>query len=243
MSEISIHPSAVTLTQAVAGYIAAQSEAAIKTRGRFTIGLSGGSTPRALFTMLAQEPFRSQIDWKLVHVFWGDERCVPPLDPESNFGVAQDLLLKHVPVPTQQVHRMVGEISPEDAAQDYESLLRAEFEGDEWPHIDLLLQGMGPDGHTASLFPHTAALQANSRWVVANYVEKLDAWRITLTAPAISAARHVIFMIEGADKAEALKAVLEGPYQPENYPSQLIAPPDDGVLRWELDQEAALLLT
>lgn len=240
MSVINVHPGPDALVRAVADEVTAHAQNAIAAQGRFTIGLSGGSTPRPLFRLLASEPYRSAIDWGLVWVLWGDERCVPPDDRDSNYGMARDLLLEHVTVPPSQVVRVQGELPPQQAAQAYENALRTLFDTD-WPRIDYLLQGMGADGHTASLFPYTAALHEKTHWVVANYVEKMESWRITLSPPAINAARHITFMVAGESKAEAVKAVLEGPHQPDTYPSQMIQPVD-GSLNWELDAAAARLL-
>lgn len=241
MSEsVEVYADNTALADAVAEQIITLAWSAITARGRFSIGLSGGSTPRALFEMLAQAPYAPRLDWGRVHVFWGDERCVPPDHPDSNYRMAYEALLKHVPVPGENVYRMRGELDPAEAAGDYERVLRRFF-GDQKPRFDLLLQGMGDDGHTASLFPGTMALRERNRWVIPNYVPKLDAWRITLTVTAINAARGVIFMVSGARKAQALHDVLEGPHQPDTLPSQFVAPADAQVA-WMVDEAAASLL-
>lgn len=242
MSEIEVYPDPQSLAEAAAGHIVRIAAEAIAARGRFTIGLPGGSTPRALFTLLASPAWAGRIDWALVHVFWGDERCVPPDHPDSNYRLARETLLEHVPIPAGHVYRIPAELPPPTAAHAYEQTLRAFFgEGDPalpQPRFDLLLQGLGDDGHTASLFPGTAALHETTRWVVENYVPRLDAWRITLTAPAINAAAHVIFLVSGASKANALQAVLRGPHRPHEYPAQLIQP-RAGQVWWLADQAAA----
>lgn len=214
---------------------------AIADHGRFSVALSGGSTPRTLFELLAREPYASRIEWEHVHIFWGDERCVPPDHVDSNYRMARETLLDHVPLPSENVRRIKAERDPAQAAEEYEHVVRMFFAASAAPRFDLVLLGMGDDGHTASLFPSTQALQVTSHWVAANYVPKLDAWRVTLTAPAINAGVHVMFLVTGASKAEALYSVLHGPHQPEEYPSQLIAP-REGTLLWLVDQAAAARL-
>ena len=241
MSEsVEVYADGAALAEAVAEQIVTLAWSAITARGRFSIGLSGGSTPRGLFELLAHESYASRLDWSRVHVFWGDERCVPPDDPESNYGMAREALLKYVPLPDENVRRVRGELPPTQAADDYERALRRFFD-DQKPRFDLLLQGMGDDGHTASLFPNTKALRERNRWVIPNYVPKLDTWRITLTVTAINAARNVIFIVSGAGKAQALHDVLEGPHQPDNLPSQFFAPAN-GQVTWMVDEAAASLL-
>lgn len=212
-----------------------------RAHGVFRVALSGGSTPRAFHTLLAQPDYRDRVDWSLVEFYWGDERCVPPDDPESNYRMARETLLERVPARQEQIHRMPGEVADvEAAAAQYEQELRASFhlEGNALPRFDLIYLGMGPDGHTASLFPHTAALHVRDRLVVANYVPKLNANRITLTLPALNNAARVAFVVAGADKANALQQVLEGERDPEEYPSQSIAP-TNGTLVWICDEAAA----
>lgn len=238
MADVLIFPDDDALAREAGDRIIALSGEAIDDHGRFSIALSGGSTPRRLFALLASEPYASRIEWAHVHIFWGDERCVPPDDSESNYRMAREALLDHVPLPPENIRRIKGERDPAQAAEEYEHLLRMFFAGSALPRFDLLLQGMGADGHTASLFPGTQALHIASRWVAANYVPKLDSWRITLTAPAINAGAHIMFLVAGASKTAALRAVLRGPHQPEIYPSQLITP-YDGDLLWLVDQAAA----
>jgi len=233
------------LARKAAGYIVRIAGEAIAARGQFSIGLPGGSTPRALFKRLASPAWASRIDWARAHVFWGDERCVPPDHAESNYRLAREMLLDRVPLPPEHSHRIAGELAPAEAARRYEAELRAFFSGDErempQPRFDLLLLGMGEDGHTASLFPGTTALRETERWAVENYVPRLDSWRVTLTVPAINAAAHVLFLVSGAAKAETLRAVLHGPRQPEIYPAQLVRP-QAGRLLWLVDRAATTRL-
>jgi 6-phosphogluconolactonase len=219
--------------------------------GRFTVALSGGSTPRAMFSLLAQEPYAETVPWSSIYFFWGDERTVPPDHPDSNFRMAHETLLSQVGVPASNIFRIPADLDDKDAAaQQYEDTLTEFFLSGPGashtgtaplsavPRFDLVLLGMGPDGHTASLFPGTTALSADDRIVVSNWVEKFNTFRITLTAQTINNARNVTFVAGGADKAEVLKQVLEGPYQPETYPSQLIRP-RAGSLLWMVDEAAA----
>lgn len=203
----------------------------------FAIGLSGGSTPRALYETMARR--QSELDWKAIHLFWGDERCVPPDHPDSNYRMAYESLIQHVPIPTENVHRIRGEDDPQAAAEAYETELRA-FLG-EYPRFSLLLLGLGDDGHTASLFPGTAAIHESQKRVIAHYVEKLNAWRITLTPAAINAPHDVMFLVVGSSKASALKQVLEGEKQPDVYPAQIVNP-FLGRVYWFVDVSAASLL-
>ena len=247
MTDIRVFPDSAALAQAAAERVVSLVTDAVSARGRFSIGLSGGSTPRALYTLLASDETARRIDWGHVHVFWSDERCVAPDHSQSNYRMARETLLDQVALPKGNVHRMRGEIDPVQAADDYEQALHAFFRepvGQQHlpqPRFDLLLLGMGDDGHTASLFPGTPALREPLRWVVENRVEKLDAWRITLTPVAINAAAAVVFLVTGEDKAATLRAVLKGPRQPEKYPSQLIHP-DHGDLTWMVDAAAAAQL-
>jgi len=228
------------LFQAAADDVIHAATDAVKERGRFTIALSGGSTPLSLYTLIAANA-STGLPWDQMFFFWSDERHVPPDDPDSNFRLANESLLSKVPVPAANIFRVPAE-NPDAAAaaQAYEQTLRNFFslKPDEFPRFDLILLGMGPDGHTASLFPETAALQEKSRLVVANWVEKLKAFRITFTLPLINAARRVVFLVSGMDKAPALHEVLEGNAPPRKYPSKLVQPAD-GKLIWLLDRAAA----
>jgi 6-phosphogluconolactonase len=215
--------------------------AAIADHGRFSVALAGGSTPRRCYELLATDEYRDRPDWSQAHIFFGDERTVPPTDAESNYRMAWEAMLSRLPIPQPNVHRMRGEDDPSSAAQLYEQEMSSFFGDAQWPRFDLVLLGMGDDGHTASLFPHTLALREQRAWVVANRVEKLKTFRLTLTAPAINHARSVVFLVTGAAKAERLREVIRGPRDPERLPSQLIHPVE-GTLTWLLDKEAARLL-
>jgi 6-phosphogluconolactonase len=228
------------LFQAAAEEVIRVASEAVAKRGRFTIALSGGSTPKNLFNLIAANASAS-LPWPQIFFFWGDERHVPPTDPESNYRMAQETLLSKVPVPPGNIFRIPTENPNADAAAAaYEQTLRKFFEVDagKFPRFDLILLGMGPDGHTASLFPETAALQEKARLVVANWVEKLNTSRITLTLPVLNAARRVAFLVSGADKATVLREVLEGKGPGERYPSKLVQP-SDGKLIWFVDRAAA----
>lgn len=216
-------------------------QVAISERGRFGVALAGGSTPKRTYEILASEAYRDRVAWSQVHIFFGDERCVPPDDPQSNYRMAHEAFLSRVPIPAGNIHRLRGEIDAAEAAHLYETELRSFFAGAEWPRLDLILLGMGDDGHTASLFPGTAALQETRAWVVANWVEKFNTFRVTLTAPAINHAAHIAFLITGAGKAKRLVEIMRGAREPERLPAQLINPVA-GSLEWILDQAAAALL-
>lgn len=239
MAEIKIVPDQDALAEAAARYFVAAFQDAVRQQGRFRVALSGGSTPRRMHTLLASEPFAQQIDWSLVDVFWSDERCVPPDHPDSNYRMAHDTLLNFVPILASNIYRIPAELSPAGAAASYAKTLHTVFT--DAPRMDLLFLGMGDDGHTASLFPGTSALNEYDRWVVANYVEKLAAWRITWTAAAINAAARIAFLVAGKEKSQRLHEVLRGAYDPQNLPSQLIKP-ENGELLWLIDQAAATAL-
>ncbi len=206
--------------------------------GRFSVALSGGSTPAALYTLLAAPDFARQVDWARVHVFWGDERCVPPDHPQSNYRMAKETLLSRVPLPAENIHRIHGENDPKQAAMAYEELLRGFLKGES---LDLVLLGMGDNGHTASLFPGLPGVTEPVRWVLAQYVEVVSMWRVTLTPVVINAAHYVAFLVAGAEKADRLRDVLEGPAQVEVLPSQAIQPAT-GELWWLVDAAAAARL-
>ncbi|MFL6209166.1 MAG: 6-phosphogluconolactonase [Pyrinomonadaceae bacterium] len=213
----------------------------INARGSFSVALAGGSTPKRVYELLASDEFNPQIAWPHVHIFFGDERSVPPDHHDSNYRMAREALLTHVMLPIENVHRMVGEGDAVANARLYEDELREFFDGAHWPAFDLIMLGMGDDGHTASLFPGSRALSEEQAWVTANWVEKFDTFRITLTAPAINHARHVMFIVTGAGKADRLPEVLKGPSEPERLPSQLIKP-IDGMLEWFTDKAATAKL-
>jgi len=244
--EIRILPDAAAIAGAAAEeYVSAAREAVLAT-GRFAVALSGGSTPRVLYSLLAAEgALRAAIPWDKTYFFFGDERHVPPDSPESNFRMANETLLSRVPLRKEQVSRVRGEMpDAAEAAVDYEKTLRGFFgiSDAELPRFDLILLGMGPDGHTASLFPGTAALHVKNRLVVSNWIQELNTERITLTAPVLNNAARILFMVLGEDKAAALGAVLGGSSDPEKFPAQLIQPKSGKVL-WLVDKTAARLLS
>ena len=214
---------------------------AVETHGEFTIALSGGSTPRTLFEMLAGPHYRPQIEWARVVIFFGDERCMPPDHPESNYRMANEAMLSRVPIPGDNVYRIRGEIDPHEAAAEYEQILKEKF-GDTGG-IDVTLLGMGKDGHTASLFPGTDAVNERVRLAVPNYAEHSTtgkSWRVTMTAPFLNRSHQILVLAAGADKAERIAEVLEGPRDPQRLPIQLIDPPD-GKVTWILDVAAAAM--
>lgn len=229
------------LTRAAAEDFVARAELALRQSGRFTVALAGGSTPEATYRLLAEE-YADREFWSRTHFFFGDERTVAPEHEDSNYRMARESLLDHVS--TGSVHRMRGEAEPGAAADSYEEELR-EFFGAEreieeieaLPQLDLVMLGLGEDGHTASLFPHTQALEVRDRLVVSNEVPKLETVRLTLTVPMINAARSVVFTAAGGGKAEALKRILAPDADPRDYPARLILP-DDGELVWMVDAEA-----
>jgi 6-phosphogluconolactonase len=244
-------PTPEGLADAVARHIVARAAEAISATGRFTLALSGGSTPRAAYSRLATGDCRlatgdSRLatgdwqlatgDWRLVHILWGDERCVPPDDPRSNYRMAKEALLDRVPIPAQQIHRIRGEDDSEKAAAEYERELRALLASLE--SLDLVLLGMGEDGHTASLFPGQAAVHEAARWVVAVPAPDATMWRVTLTPAVLNAARNVTFVVSGASKAVRLQQVLQGPFIPDVLPAQAIRPLQ-GRLTWMVDEAAA----
>jgi 6-phosphogluconolactonase len=212
----------------------------------FSIALSGGSTPKTLFSLLAEdESFRTKISWNKIHFFWGDERHVPPEHLESNYGMANETMLAKADVLRENIHRVRAEApDPAEAAEEYERELQKFFRlsAGQLPVFDCVLQGLGPDGHTASLFPETDALHEQKRLVVANWVEKLQTNRITLTVPVFNNADMVVFLVSGEKKAEILKKVLEGSQGPEMLPAQLIRP-THGRLLWIVDLAAASRLS
>jgi len=237
--KVLVHEDKADLAEAAAGDFAEKAKKAIAERGRFAVALAGGSTPEAAYKILASEYGEStDLDWNRVHVFFGDERTAPPDHEDSNYRMASETLLDHVSVGS--VHRMRGELPPDEAAADYEEELRSFFGAEDPPRFDLIMLGIGGDGHTASLFPETEALEVTDRLAVANSVPKLETTRLTLTAPVINAARAVTFLVAGEDKAEALREILEGDAGPRAYPAKLVRP--DGDLTWMVDRAAARLL-
>ena len=201
MAIIKTYPDAGALARESALHFIECASEAIAARGQFAVALAGGSTPKALYETLATVEFVPRVEWEKVHVFWGDERCVAPTHQESNYRMAFDVMLRHLPIPVKQIYRMEGELEPKEAAKTYEGRLKQFFQ-QRIPRFDLVLLGMGDDGHTASLFPGTKALDETKKWVTANYVRKLSAWRLTLTARIINQAANVTFLVSGENKAE-----------------------------------------
>lgn len=236
--QLEIYPTTRLLIYAAAEQISSQLIGGAESRGRAMIALSGGSTPRAVYALLGSEPVRSQIPWEKVHLFWGDERCVPPSDPESNFRMVDEALLQRVTIPPQNVHRVKAENDPAAAAQEYEEELRQTFglNAGTMPAFDVVMLGLGDDGHTASLFPGTPALDERRKLVADVYVERLRTHRITLTFPVLNNAHHIVVLVSGKSKAGILAEVVRGNLA--SYPAQRIQPVA-GELRWLVDRDAA----
>ncbi|GLI39955.1 6-phosphogluconolactonase [Geobacter hydrogenophilus] len=227
------------LSLAAAELFATAAQSAVLDMGRFAVALAGGDTPRRTYEILAHEPFRNRVPWEKTHVFWGDERCVPAADPRNNARMAGRALLDHVPIPDGQVHPMVCGQAPQDTAKEYEALLRSYFPGD-LPYFDLILLGLGENGHTASLFPQTPVLDERRRWVADVLLADEGMCRLSLTVPVINQASRVVFLVSGVNKASILREVLEGSPDPHRVPASLIRPA--GQLVWLVDRDAARLL-
>jgi len=243
--EIRILGDANSIAQTAAAEFLEAARESVREKGSFSIALAGGSTPKTLYSLLASNPLlQAKVPWGKIQFFFGDERHVPPDHTESNFRMAKEAMLAKAPIDPKQVHRIKAEKrNAAEAAVQYEDDLRASFglAADELPRFDLVLLGMGPEGHTASLFPGTKALKEERQLVVSNWVGKLYTDRITLTPPVLNNAARVIFMVHGEEKAPALKAVLEGPYEPDQLPAQLVRPKLGKVL-WLVDSSAASML-
>lgn len=243
--EIRVLADANGIAQTAAAEFLDAARQSVQQNGSFSVALAGGSTPKTLYGLLASNPLlQAKVPWSKIQFFFGDERHVPPDDGESNFRMANEAMLAKAPIDAKQVHRIKSEKrSAAEAAADYEQELRNSFklQADQLPRFDLILLGMGPEGHAASLFPGTKALKEERRLVVSNWVGKLYTDRITLTPPALNNAARVVFMVHGAEKAPALKAVLEGPYEPDQLPAQIIRPTQGKVL-WLVDPTAASML-
>jgi 6-phosphogluconolactonase len=238
MEPIQIYSDQADQSQAAISLFIKLAQKALLDRGSFSVALSGGSTPRQVYAGLANVEHQDQLDWRVIHLFFGDERHVPANHRESNFRMVQETLLNKVPLLDENIHRVKTELDPRLAAFEYEEALRAFFNG-AWPRFDLVFLGMGTDGHTASLFPNTAGLNEEQRWFIANWVPSQDAWRLTLTKNAINAARNIVVLVSGSSKAQMLSQVLTGEYDPYHKPIQLIQPVD-GEMIWLIDQEAAM---
>lgn len=240
-----VEPDAKALTERACRYFVEGMEKAAAARGLARVAISGGGAPRPVFEGLAdpEKPWRARVPWDKLEIYWVDERCVPPTDSNSNYNMALEAMLARAPLKPEQIHRMQGEVAPEAGAARYESELRNTFrlEGAETPRFDLIQLGLGTNGHTASLFPHTTALHELGRLAVANLTDAAQPWRITLTAPVLNQGADVFFLIGGADKAEVVRDVFLGPRDPERLPAQMIRPAG-GILTLLLDKAAAALL-
>jgi len=243
--DLVVLPTAALAAQAAAARFVAAANEAIRTHGAFVVALSGGATPRELYVRLAMEPDAGAVDWSRVQIVWGDERCVPPDHPDSNYRMAREALLDHLSIPTGNVHRIRGEADPAQAAGEYEQMLRGLLQTPvgrprirAGARIDLVLLGLGTDGHTASLFPGATEIQESASWVRAGYVPTVSAWRVTLTPILLNAAAEVAFLVTGSAKAAIVRQVLEGVRQPDLFPAQAIAPVA-GRVSWFLDRLAA----
>ena len=243
MTDVEVCADQAAVTRAAAEMVVELAAQAAAARGRFSVALSGGSTPKALYELLATVEYARRIDWPRVHVFFGDERCLPPTDPQSNERMARLALLDRVALPPENVHPMRCAQDAAGAAAAYERELRSFFAAAAPARpdrtFDLVLLGLGTNGHTASLFPDLCAVRETERWVVAEYVADVGQWRMTLTAPAINSAAAVTFIVTGAEKAAVLRRVLEGRRDLDTTPAQAIAPQPGGRLRWLVDAAAA----
>jgi 6-phosphogluconolactonase len=246
-SKVLVVSNAMELSKAAADILLHKISEVLQHKEIFTLVLSGGSTPTQLFALLAakDDAYFSQIPWNKVHFFWGDERHVPPENNDSNYRMTHETMLSLVSTPTENIHRISGE-NPDanTAALEHEQELRSFFQlgAEQFPRFDCVLLGMGQDGHTASLFPHSSALHEQNRLVVSNWVEKFQSFRITMTVPVLNNADSIIFLVSGAEKADTLKTVLEGDEMPAQLPAQLIRP-FHGELLWIVDEAAAAKLT
>lgn len=240
-NKISVFETPVELRVATAALIVILAQEAIKARGRFVIALSGGHTPEQLFTLLSKPSFSTQMDWNKTFVFWGDERCVPLNDPENNAYRAKTLLFDQVAIPSSNVYAIPVDLPPAEAAMAYENKIRSFF-GTAAPVFDLILLGLGENGHTASLFPGTEVLQEKDRLVKEVYVEEQKMYRVTMTVSLINKARTIVFLVAGLSKATIVETILSASYLPyDKYPARLIKP-EQGILYWYLDDAAATLL-
>jgi 6-phosphogluconolactonase len=237
--ELQVYRNPPVLAHALADYFIANATLALAERGEFRVALAGGRTPRAAYELLGTEPLSTEVSWSDTFLYFGDERCVPPEDEQSNSRMVQRALLNAVPIPSGNVHRVRGEIDPGLAANEYASILRADL--GETPQFDLILLGLGQDGHTASLFPGTAPDTDDAALVRAVYAKSQMMWRVTVTPKVINMARNVVFAVEGAEKAQIMAQVYEGPRDPVKYPAQIVHPVS-GRLSWFVDELAAGLL-
>jgi 6-phosphogluconolactonase len=230
-----------TLSHGAAELFVSHAEKTLAHHSEFNIALSGGHTPTETYRLLASSPIREQVDWKRVHIFFGDERWVPSNDPRSNALMASQALLDHVPIPPHQIHPMCCADTPEDSATKYEALLQKHFVNKK-QLFDFMFLGLGENGHTASLFPNSPVLHEKQRWVCEMFIPELQMTRLTLTPWVINRSEEIIFLVSGSEKADVLQQVLEGPYEPETLPAQLIHA-KNGELLWLIDRLAAKKLS
>ncbi len=237
---VEVFADAEALNQAAAQLFADTCRTSVSAHGRFSVSLAGGQTPKRVYELLAQPPYRNGVPWDRVHVFWGDERYVPADDPRSNVRMARQALLDHVDIPPEHIHAVPFAATPKETAAQYEAMLRAFFASGS-PRFDLVLLGLGENGHTASLFPNLPVLNERQRWVAEVYVQEQDLWRVTMTAPILNEAALVAFLVVGANKADVLRDVVQGSRDVARLPAQLIGP-TRGELRWLADRAAAARL-
>ena len=226
----------IATTEKIIDYI----EQTTQKHGLCNIALSGGNTPYDVYSLLAENSYRDSVDWNCVHLFWGDERMVSPDHPDSNYGMTRQTLLEHIAIPEDNVHRIRGEIAPEQASIEYAELLRGHFTED-LPHFDLILLGIGEDGHTASLFPGTDALVEYNQPVTAVFVPKFNTWRVTMTLPVLNAAREIVFLASGSSKSNIAQRILSVEQPTKDLPATLVNP-ENGMVHWMLDSDAAALI-
>lgn len=237
---IHVYPDKEKLITAAAERTINSIDQAVKENGLCNIALAGGNTPRGLYALLAMDTYKERIDWSCVHLFWGDERMTPPDNPDSNFGMVRQVLLEYVIIPEENIHRIRGEGPPEQAAVEYSSLIQDHFKKAP-PCFDLILLGLGEDGHTASLFPGTDAIEEYDKSVVAVFVPELDTWRVTLTLPVINAAREVLFLVSGSSKSKIMQRIMSIENPTKDIPATLVNP-KEGAIDWMLDSEAVALI-
>ncbi len=240
--QIQTFPDLEAISHQAAEFFLSLTRSSLQSKESFTVALSGGSTPRRFYDLLGSDPYRGQIEWHRIHFFWVDERCVPPEHEQSNFKTVCDTLLSRVSVPGENIHRIRGEEDPEEAAREYERVIKTFWRGMNIPVFDLIVLGMGEDGHTASLFPGSEALREEQRFAVPVYRKKPEIHRVTLTLPVLNNASQVLFLVSGQAKAKVLAEILEGEEKKSRYPAGLVSPAH-GKITWLIDQEAAEKLT
>jgi len=239
---IEIYPNPEELSKAAVQLFVDVARQSVKERGRFTAALSGGGSPQRMYEMLASEPFKSRVPWDEAFIFWGDERFVPSDDPENNARMTREKLLDHVPLPSDHIFPIPTSGKPKAAATTYASTLSSFFgNSNDFPRFDFMLLGLGENGHTASLFPETDVLQEQNKLVDSVFIEEKDQYRITLTYPVINSARNIVFLVHGSSKSSVLQKILEGKYEPNELPAQLIKP-SSSELFWLIDENAAAIL-